>query len=280
MADWHLARTFDSPQGTIRWDSFGAGPPIVLLHGTPNWSFIWRNVVKHLSPQHSVHVFDWPGFGSSDRFAGQNISWDEQARRLPELFAHWDLVAPTVVAFDFAPIFALRAHFFEGLDVGAFVFADAAVIPPFVTDFSRLARENIATMRQLPTPIAEGMIAAHLAQTTHRPMQPDTFEEYMSPWRGEDGVAAYWRAVARYDEDMAAPLVSRLDQLKVPARLLWGDNDAWFPPEKARELAAALPGAELRFIPEAGHFSPDDSPLAFAEEILDFEQELTRSRRD
>ncbi|MHA6803212.1 alpha/beta fold hydrolase [Salinifilum ghardaiensis] len=276
MADWSLSRTFDSPQGVVRWDAFGAGPPVVLLHGTPNWSFLWRGVVEQLSARHCVYVFDWPGFGRSARFAGQNISWDEQARRLPELFAHWELAAPTVVAFDFAPIFALRAHFFEGLDAGAFVFADAAVIPPFVSDFSRVAREDIGTMRRLPAHIAEGMIAAHLARTTHRPMPPEVFEEYMSPWRGEDGVAAYWRAVARYDEDLAAPLVSRLGQLTVPTRLLWGEFDAWIPPEKARELAAALDGAELRFIPEAGHFSPEDNPRAFAAEILDFERELGR----
>lgn len=142
MTDWSPSRTFDSPQGRIRWEAFGAGPPIVLLHGTPNWSFIWRKVVEHLSPRHRVYVFDWPGFGRSDRFEGQNISWDEQPRRLVELFEHWELVDPTVAAFDFAPIFALRAHFFEHLDVGAFVLADAAVIPPFVTDFSRMARQT------------------------------------------------------------------------------------------------------------------------------------------
>ncbi|GAB3483210.1 alpha/beta fold hydrolase [Amycolatopsis cihanbeyliensis] len=276
MTDWQLGRTFTSPQGEIRWDAFGAGPPIVLLHGTPNWSYIWRNVVEHLAPRHRVYVFDWPGFGSSARFAGQNISWDEQARRLPELFEHWGLAAPTVVAFDFAPIFALRAHVFHGLEVGAFVFADAAVIPPFVTDFSRLARENQGTMRQLPVHIAEGMIAAHLAQTTYRPLDPEIFEGYLAPWRGAEGVAAYWRAVARYDEDLAAPLVPRLAELSVPVRLLWGDHDAWFPREKARELAAALPGAELRFLPQAGHFSPEDNPRAFAEELLAFERERPR----
>lgn len=36
MDDWTLSRTFGSPQGEIRWDVFGAGPPIVLLHGTLN----------------------------------------------------------------------------------------------------------------------------------------------------------------------------------------------------------------------------------------------------
>jgi len=83
--------------------------------------------------------------------------------------------------------------------------------------------------------------------------------------------------VARYDEDMAAPLVPRLKELTVPTRLLWGDDDAWFPPDKAHELAAALPGAELRFIREAGHFSPEDNPGDFAAELLAFERELGRS---
>ncbi|SFQ19366.1 Pimeloyl-ACP methyl ester carboxylesterase [Amycolatopsis arida] len=273
-AGWALSRTVDSPQGTVHWDVFGSGPPIVLLHGTPNWSYIWRKVVPSLASEHQVYVFDWPGFGRSDRFAGQNISWDEQPRRLPELFAHWGLDAPMVVAFDFAAVFALRAHLLEGLDVGAFVLADAAVIPPFVTDFSRLARENIGTMRALPVHVAEGMIAAHLARTTHRPMAKETAAAYLAPWRGEEGVAAYWRVVARYDEDLAAPLVSRLDRLAVPTRLLWGEHDAWFPADKARELAAALPDAELRFIPGAGHFSPEDDPAAFAEEVRRFHREL------
>jgi pimeloyl-ACP methyl ester carboxylesterase len=118
------------------------------------------------------------------------------------------------------------------------------------------------------------MIAAHMGQTTYRPMDADTFEGYMSPWRGVEGVAAYWRAVACYDEQLAAPLVARLPELKVPSRLLWGEHDAWFPPKKAGGLAAAIPGAELRFIPDAGHFSPEDNPLAFASEIREFERHL------
>lgn len=276
QTDWNLGQAFDSPQGVIRWETFGDGPPIVLLHGTPNWSFIWRKVVEHLSGRHRVYVFDWPGFGRSDRYPGQNISWDEQARRLPELFAHWEIAAPTLVAFDFAPIFALRAHFFEKLDVGALVLADAAVLPPFVTDFSRQVRDNIQTMTQLPVYVAEAMIEAHLRRTTHQPMQPDVLDAYMEPWRGKDGVAAYWRAVARYDEDMAAPLRSRLPNLGVPTRLIWGQEDEWIPPEKAHELADLLPKTDIRFLPNAGHFSPEDTPEAFAAALLEFEAELGR----
>lgn len=162
---WNLTRTFESPQGAVRWDKFGDGPPVVLLHGTPNWSWIWRDVAPRLAARHSVYVFDWPGFGLSDRHEGQSISWEEQPRRLIELLEHWGLDRPLIVAFDFAPIFALRAHLLHGMHFGGLVLVDAAVIPPFVTAFSHLAREHIGIFRQLPTYVAEAMIESHLHQT-------------------------------------------------------------------------------------------------------------------
>lgn len=110
-------------------------------------------------------------------------------------------------------------------------------------------------MRQLPVDIAEAMIAAHLAQATCQPMAPETLAGYRSPWRGTEGVAAYWRAVACYDEDLAAPLAPRLSQLSVPARLLWGDRDAWLPPQKARELRPRSPAPSSGSSPR-----PDASP--------------------
>jgi len=247
--DWNLTRTFGSPQGAVRWDRFGDGPPIVLLHGTPNWSWIWRDVAPRLAARHSVYVFDWPGFGLSDRHEGQNISWEEQPRRLIELLEHWRLDRPIIVAFDFAPIFALRAHLLHGMDFGGLVLVDAAVIPPFVTDFSRLAREHIGIFRQLPTYVAEAMIESHLHQTTHRPMSQAVLNGYTRPWRGTDGVAAYWRAVSQYDENMARPVAERLDLLELPALVLWGENDRWLPLQMGHELAAAIPGARLHTIP-------------------------------
>lgn len=98
--DWALSRTYRSPQGVVRWDAFGSGPPVVLLHGTPNWSWIWRKFVPLLTERYRVFVFDWPGFGASDRHAGQNISREEQPRRLVELLDYWELERPTIVAFD------------------------------------------------------------------------------------------------------------------------------------------------------------------------------------
>lgn len=272
MIDWSLSQTYTSPEGRIRWDRLGTGRPVVLLHGTPNYSVIWRRVAPRLAEQWSVYVFDWPGFGASDRYPGQNVSWDEQPRRLVELVEHWGLERPAVVAFDFAPIFALRALLLEGLPLGPLVLADAAVIPPFVTDFSRQARDNIGSFRRLPVHIAEGMIRAHIQRTTHHPMPEDVLDAYLWQWRGEEGVAAYWRAVECYDEHMARPLVPRLGQVDSPTLVLWGEHDAWLPPAMGRALAEAIPGARLEHVPDAGHFAQEDNPAGFADAVAAFLQ--------
>jgi pimeloyl-ACP methyl ester carboxylesterase len=44
--------------------------------------------------------------------------------------------------------------------------------------------------------------------------------------------------------------------------VLWGDRDDVFPVDNARPIVAALPGAELRTIPGAGHWTPMDAPRA------------------
>lgn len=276
MSHWELARTFTSPQGTIRWDRFGEGPPVVLLHGTPSWSYLWRDVVPRLAQRYQVYVFDWPGYGTSAQAVGQNISWEEQPRRLVELLNHWRLQRPIIVAHDMSPVLALRAHFFEGIDMSALILADAAVIPPFVSGFSSYARENIGVFRGIPTHIAEAVIERHLASTVHQPMSATSMQAYMRPWRGDAGVSAYWRAVAAYDEDLARPVAERLHQLTLPTLALWGAEDQWEPVAKADELVEAVPGIERMLLPEAGHFAPEEIPIGFADAVADF----IGSRRD
>lgn len=39
---WHLAEKFETPDGYVRWASFGEGDPVVLLHGSPFSSCVWR----------------------------------------------------------------------------------------------------------------------------------------------------------------------------------------------------------------------------------------------
>ena len=51
----------------IHYVDDGSGDPILLLHGTPTWSYLWRNVIPHLSPIARCIAPDLIGMGRSDK---------------------------------------------------------------------------------------------------------------------------------------------------------------------------------------------------------------------
>lgn len=52
----------------VAYGVYGSGKPVVLIHGTPSSSLIWRNIVpKLVDTGYKVHVFDLLGFGLSER---------------------------------------------------------------------------------------------------------------------------------------------------------------------------------------------------------------------
>ena len=61
MQRWALSERAVVRGGTVAWDRFGDGAPVVLVHGTPSWSFLWRRVVPRLARSFTVYVFDLLG---------------------------------------------------------------------------------------------------------------------------------------------------------------------------------------------------------------------------
>jgi pimeloyl-ACP methyl ester carboxylesterase len=63
-------------------------------------------------------------------------------------------------------------------------------------------------------------------------------------------------------------VLGALAEVRVPTTVLTGDRDRMIAPCSARHLADAIPGAELRTIPGAGHYLPGSHPTALAEAVL------------
>ena len=55
---WRLGRTCESSGGRVAYEVVGDGPPVVLVHGAPSWSYLWRDVVRRLSERWKVYVDD------------------------------------------------------------------------------------------------------------------------------------------------------------------------------------------------------------------------------
>ncbi|MET9021110.1 alpha/beta fold hydrolase [Actinopolymorpha sp. NPDC004070] len=114
-----LTEEYHSPHGVVRWTRLGAGPPVVLLHGTPFSSHVWRDVAAGLSAGHTVYLWDMPGYGQSEMRAGQDVSLAAQQEVFTGLLRHWGLDSdgrrPAVVAHDFGGAVALRTTLLDGV---------------------------------------------------------------------------------------------------------------------------------------------------------------------
>lgn len=60
----------------------GRGPTVLMVHGLPTWSFLWRHLIAGLSERYRCVALDLPGFGLSDKPPGDDYRPEDQARRL------------------------------------------------------------------------------------------------------------------------------------------------------------------------------------------------------
>src|SRR5918998_1884178 len=270
MDGWGLGMEYVSTHGRVRWDVFGAGPPLVLVHGTPFSSYVWRKVVPALAETNTVYAFDLPGYGSSEKREGQDVSLAAQGRVLSELIDHWGLDKPAVVGHDFGGAITLRAHLLEGQDFRAIALIDAVALSPWGSPFYRLVQDHVGVFRQMPAHMHEAMVAAYVRDATYVPMDDGTLRPYIEPWLGPEGQQAFYRQIYQNDPrytDEVQPLYGRVER---PVMIVWGEEDRWIPPEKGQQLHEAIPDSQLRTIPRCAHLAQEDAPDTVAELLTSF----------
>lgn len=230
------------------------GPQIVLLHGIPGSAADLRAVAEILAADHRVLVPDLVGFGSSPRTGAVEELWaDAQAAALEE---HLD--GPAVVAgHDFGgpvaiSLYRRRPDLFRRLVLLATNgFADTPIPLP---------------VRAVTWPVV-GVLAEHA-------LMSGPGLRLMARGMADVGDAAQARATRRIFatalRELAtryAPIQATLPTIAVPTTVVWGERDPFFPLAEGKRLADAIPDAQLRVLPGAGHFLPRERPAEVAAAI-------------
>lgn len=267
---WGLPDRVRVPGGEVASGTFGEGPPVVLVHGTPAWSYLWRNVVPTLARQHTVYVWDLLGFGDSRAAPGVAPSIARQARTLAELIEYWGLHAPSLVGHDIGGGIVLRTHLIEQVPIHRLALLDAAVLGPWNTPFTEHQQRHEDAYRTMPTHIFGDIVAARLRTAVHRPMCDSTASAYLSPWAGEPGQRRWLDQVSAVTFSDTVDVVDQLDRISAPTLVLWGENDEWLDPTVGDELTAAIPGARQAAVARAGHFLTEDNPHDVADALIQF----------
>lgn len=269
LATWALRDRVALPTGTIAVDVLGAdrpGTPVVLTHGTPSWSYLWRHVAPALAQERPVYLWDLPTYGDSTGApTGEVPAVAGHARTLAALVEHWGLDAPVLLGHDIGAATVLRAHLVHGTPASALVVADAAVLSPWVTGGTQHVQDHLDTYRQMPTYLFAAMVATHLRTAVAGTLTAEAERAYLDPFAGPAGQRRYLDQVAGFSEDDTRDVVARLGEITVPTDVVWGLEDTWLPPSAASTLRDAIPGARLHTVPGAGHFLTEDAPEAFVE---------------
>ncbi len=266
---WSLGRVFSFEGQRVAYDVLGKGSPVVLVHGTPFSSYVWRNIARELASEHQVFLFDLLGYGQSEMREGQNVSLGIQNRLLAALLRHWQLERPHVLCHDFGAATALRAHILGGCEYAKLLMFDAVAIRPWGSPFVQHVRQHEAAFAGVPDYLQRAILAAYIRGAIARPMSDAELEPYLAPWLGPVGQPAFYRQIAQMDLKFTDEVQGRYGEIRCPVMLLWGARDEWIPVARGRELAVML-GTSLTEIPGAGHLMQEDAPAAVVAAALRF----------
>lgn len=255
---------------SVHYSVEGAGPALVLVHGTPFSSHVWHRIAPHFTSSHTVYRFDLLGYGQSEQRAQQDVSLGVQNHLLAELLAHWRLSSPDVVAHDFGGATALRAHLLNGCGYRSLTLIDPVALAPWGSPFVRHVRAHEAAFAGLPAYMHEALLKAYLRGAMHGEVADAVLAPYLAPWLGETGQPAFYRQIAQMDEKYTDEIADRLSQVRCPTQILWGREDQWIPIDSGRRLQRMIPGATLREIPATGHLVQEDAPEAIVAALSTF----------
>lgn len=273
----------------VSYRSCGARGPdgVVLVHGIPTSSYLWRGVLKPLSaalPGWWVVAPDLPGYGGSapGRVAGPIA----QAAFCADFAAAIGLRRVVLVGHDFGGLAALYATLGQsgrapppGTRIAGLVLSDTTVFPtiPLVAGLVPVSVPGLADVV-----LAWTMRRGRRARVLRRQRFLRGLRALLAPdtvLSAEDQIAyavpftdgAGWRQVRRDIRRLArdAPILvrglSRMPRLETPVGLVWGEHDPIFPLATAKRLRGILPGStSLTVIRGAGHFVAEDQPHATA----------------
>lgn len=250
----------------------GEGEPLLLIHGIPTSSFLWRKVVPLLSRDHRVLAPDLLGYGDSEKPAGADLGVRAQARYVAELLEKLGWERGAVVGHDIGGGVAQVLAAENPEMVRALVLVDSIAYDSWpVPEIERL-KEPVWDEIFKTLDLSRGFRKALERGLVRVAVDDELVEAYVRPFAGE-GRFAYLRAARALRTQDLLDLMPRVEALSIPTLLLWGERDEFQKVEYARRLAAAMPRAKLRVIPEAGHFLPEDAPEDVASAIREFLQE-------
>jgi haloalkane dehalogenase len=243
-------------------------PAVLLVHGYPESSYMWQHALPALADAGwRALAPDLPGYGDSE--PDQPATWERHVEALERFARALELGPVALVTHDWGVAIGLRWACDHPGAASALVISDGGF-------FSDRRWHDLANVMRTPGE-GEKLIRAYTEEGFTAAMHA------VSSGMSDAAIAEYWKAFAddtrrlghlelyRSGEfDKLVPYEGRLAALRIPALIVWGEQDRFAGVAMAHRFHEELAGSELVILDGAGHFVWDDQPERTTAALLGF----------
>lgn len=273
--------------GDVRLHYVDEGPsdaaPLLMLHGNPTWSYMYRRPIAVLSGRgHRCVALDHMGFGRSDKPPDpRRYRLANHIQNALRLIDELDLSEITLVLHDWGGPIGLGAAVERPDRIRAVVVMNtwAWELPTFLPPFLRQFRtDGLGELLALAGNLFVESIPGGMVRRKPDPAMMDAYRAPFPDYWSRIGTLAFPRDIPLTERDPSAAAMARIEErlpgLGRPLLVIWGMRDRVFQPVFIEQWRTLAPGARVVELADAGHYLVEDRPDAIADEIQDFIKSL------
>lgn len=258
----------------------GTGTPVIMLHGNPTWSFLYRNIIKQLSGQCRCVAPDYPGFGCSDHPEGYHYMPQEHAEWIERLIDELALNDFILVCQDWGGPIGLSVALKQPKRIAGLVLGNTwgwpVTLKPRIFSYLMGSRFPGKYLQITKNYFARSIVPSGIAKPERR--QPEILSHYVRPFPDEKSRQGTWifpRAL-RTASGWLKDLESKLKRLEdIPVELVWGMKDFAFGDKYyIKRWRSYFPHANVIRLDNASHYLQEDRPDAIAEAVVRLQKKI------
>lgn len=266
---------FDANGHQLHYLDEGQGEIILFIHGTPSWSFDYRNLIKPLRKHFRCIAIDHIGFGLSEKPEHYDYAPMNHSRTLEKFILEKGLSNFTLVVHDFGGpialnvamrlpekvknIVILNSWLWSSKNDSDFIKFSKILKSPLLPFLYRYL--NLSPRIILPQSFGDNKLSKKLRKQYTKPF---------ANHRQRNGPLAFAKSLLN-DQDWFEELWNKRELInRKPTLFIWGMKDKVIKPHQLDKFVSGFPNATVHILPTCGHFPHEETPGMVVQYIADF----------
>jgi len=257
----------------IHYIDEGKGPTLLLLHGNPTWSFLYRDIIAALKDDFRLVVPDYPGFGLSQAPIDYTFTPAEQAQAISELVQELDLQDMGVMVQDWGGPIGFDVALKNPQRVSRFIIGNT-----FAWPLERMGQKTFSTIMggwpgQFASWCCNGVVQFFMRRGVVNKITKEELAMYLAPFKEKHqrNPTHIFPAQLLDAKPYLSNLSKQLDTLSnLPVLIVWGLKDFAFQEPERTRFESLFPKHKTVLLKNAGHFIQEDAPDEIASAIRKF----------